>query len=250
MVRSIAIASTCVLLAACGSPNGDLEASPKTNLDAAGDQQADPQHDAPVWMSEEVTSGLDGRVMRTQRIYAFPERDTHIVVTVSCAEETRLASVIVDSVVGELAAPSERSAFNDQSNASAGAYNILFHGKPVGRVKVNGRPIVDAGDYFRFQGDINNRIHLLASNPLTFDIAHSLPGVPENDIEDPESWLLEQDFNAAHAFKLLLPLSAEFSNGAGAFEITIDRSEEVSRVLAICGSEEGLLKKRRSASVP
>ena len=190
------LSSALLLLAGCGQT-----AAPGSGAQADGtDGRNAPvgQSAADEWRIAESRSGMDGQVSTAVREYASPDRNTRFIAELSCRHETRKAGLTVQSFVGDPESPTEQSAF--VAEVFQGMLGNLRH-VPVARVRIGDGKVVDSTwmTYFEI-GRYNNEIRY-------------------TDLQR-----LDESF----------PMLIEVSNGAGTFELVLDRSANVQQVLQAC----------------
>lgn len=184
------------------------------------------------WSLEKTTSGIDGEVYTASRIYEFPDRDAQFHAQLSCAAQTGNAEFIIDSFLGNPQTPREGSAYLSTMNAIGSM-------APNGRVKASDGSISGLDTYFDVGADYNNRIQFDFNNPSSKATISAAPGYSQFS-----SFVEEGDINYARLLLAALPMIIEVKNGAGNFELKIDKSSEITDAMEGCGAHEPLLTAR------
>ena len=180
------------------------------------------------WMLSEKTSGIDGKTLIATRAYQFSSQNAQFDVEIACqpGKKSTLGDLAagnlggtsrlsIKSFVGDTAKPSESSARVSETN------------------------FVRQNDY---------------SNPAELNYPTSRIRIGENIYSGPMAAMVLRigDYSNEAIFTGLLnlgesiPMAVELKNGAGTFEIEIDRSDEVERVLAACGLDAASLARAKA----
>ncbi len=199
-----------------------------TNSASDSESPQDKGNNSGVWSLSTSTSGIDGEVLTSSREFNFGGQVT-FVATATCRKNSSKFDLVIDSFVGERQNPSEKSAFAEDS--------IATH-FPAGRAKLPSRSAESLYAYFTLDGNYSNRIVSTNFSPLTDQTVKKDPTYNEEISIDN---LYANDVNWARAFKMNLPMTIEVNNGAGTFELPLEPSSEVLRVLEACGSEGPML---------
>ena len=190
--------------------DGPGKGDEKTSLEKAASEVS-----SSGWSLGKTSSGIDGDVLVASRTYPFNQSTASFKVQVTCKAAARTLEMKIQSFVGDAAKPSEQSAFVSQYLGSDLS--------PSGRVKTGDGTVVE--NMFR-TGEYSNEAKWVGS------LAHTFLKIDGRN-SDATIW----DGRLATAF----PMVVELSNGAGTFELSIDRSVEVERVLAECGQDQATL---------
>ena len=180
------------------------------------------------WKLSESTSGIDGNTLVATRAYVFTSQNAQFDVEIICqpGKKSTLGdlaagvlggtlSMNIKSFVGDASDPSEASALISESN------------------------FVRQNDY---------------SNPVELNYPLARIRIGDNIYSGPLSAAVLKmgDYsNQANYAGLLplgesIPMTIELKNGAGTFELGIDRSREVEQVLAACGQDQASLAREKA----
>lgn len=188
------------------------------------------------WTTETSKSGIDGETHIASRIYEFVDRQTQFQVAVSCVAGTGVSEMTVDSYIGDPQNPKEGSAF-----LMGGLAPFI---SPVGKAKASDNVVTELGKYLISGNDYNNQLKFNFNNPVAGKIIPEAPGYSAF-----ASTLEEGDVNYAALLLAALPMTIQVKNGAGEFEIEIDRSKELVSTLRACGAGKPLLSASYTARV-
>lgn len=172
------------------------------------------------WSTEKRQSTIDGETYLAKRVYDFPQHQSRFEVTLACVVATGSADLAVDSFVGETKAPSPQSAFLSEG----------------GRVKSADGTVSDLSAYFSVGSEYSNRITLDKQRLFSEQVASS------SELDKFRTYPLDEEINQARAYLATLPMIVEVKNGAGTFELDINKSRSVTDLLTACGGDQELLK--------
>ena len=222
MQSKFVVAALVVVAAGCTQQTGADEGGGKGWLDKASSAVSSNE-----WKLSESVSGLDGKTLIANRAYSFVRQSAQFEVDITCkpGKKSTLGDLAagdlggtlemsIKSFVGDVTHPSEASSLlsetnfvrqNDYSNPAELSY-------PVSRIKI--------GDNI-YSGP-------MAAMALRMG-----------------NYSNEAIYTGLLALGESIPMTIELKNGAGTFELAIDRSSEVERVLAACGQDEGALARAK-----
>ena len=221
-MRRAALSALVAVVVGCAN-----EGQPQGQANSAGID--DTSAGAVNWTTQSSKSGIDGKTHTASRIYEFADRQTQFQVAASCVASTGVTELTVDSFIGDPQSPKDGSAFLVDGPAPQFM-------APVGRAKASDKVVTELGTYFIWGEDYNNRIKFNFNNPIARKIISEAPGFSAF-----ASTFEEGDVNYASLLLAVLPMTIQVKNGAGDFELDIDKSAEVVAVLQGCGAGGRLL---------
>lgn len=186
MRKRLVLGATALMLVGC-------TAKSPTASDTANDEAAD---EGTSWTFRRSMSGIDGSVVTASKVVRL-EPDTTLYVELACKEDRRIPSLSLQSVVGDVANPDERSAFAS-TVALTGFVNEMV---PLGRLKMADQATSTLSPKFRIDDAYANKMVM----------------------------------NALFVREMKFPMIFEFSNGAGQYEVHLENAQAVDQVLEACG---------------
>lgn len=218
MVREMIAAGLVVIVAGCTQQAG--EGGGKSWTDKATSAVSSRE-----WKLSESNSGIDGKKVSATRAYSFAGQNAQFDVEIICqpSKKSTLGDLAagdfggtlhmnIKSFVGDVSNPSEASALISETN------------------------FVRQNDY---------------SNPAELNYPVSRIRIGDNTYSGPMAAMVLRmgDYSNEAIYTGLLtlgesiPMTIELKNGAGTFELGVDRSSEVEQVLAACGQDAASLTK-------
>ena len=220
MVREMIAAGLVVIVAGCTQQAG--EGGGKSWTDKATSAVSSRE-----WKLSESNSGIDGKKVSATRAYSFAGQNAQFDVEIICqpSKKSTLGDLAagdfggtlhmsIKSFVGDVSNPSEASALISETN------------------------FVRQNDY---------------SNPAELNYPVSRIRIGDNTYSGPMAAMVLRmgDYSNEAIYTGLLtlgesiPMTIELKNGAGTFELGVDRSSEVEQVLAACGQDQESLSQAK-----
>ncbi|MEG3193183.1 hypothetical protein [Lysobacter sp. D1-1-M9] len=230
MQKQVLVAALLVGIAGCSS-GAQLPQDQGSNSAGSGGlvDELSAAFTPSAWSIEKVSSGIDGETYTATRVYSFPDRQTQLQATASCVAGTGISELVIDSYLGAPENPHDGSAFVTSTNGFG--FQVA-----TGRVKSVDGSVADLSSYFTLGVDYNNRLMFDFNNPISQAAIPQAPGYSSL-----ASMVEEGDINYARLLLAAVPMTVEVKNGAGLFELEIDRSEELTEALQACGAGSALL---------
>lgn len=220
MVREMIAAGLVVIVAGCTQQAG--ESGGKSWTDKAASAVSSRE-----WKLSESNSGIDGKKVSATRAYSFAGQNAQFDVEIICqpSKKSTLGDLAagdfggtlhmsIKSFVGDVSNPSEASALISETN-------------------------------FARQNDY--------SNPAELNYPVSRIRIGDNTYSGPMAAMVlrmgdysnEAIYTGVLTLGESIPMTIELKNGAGTFELGVDRSSEVEQVLAACGQDQASLAKAK-----
>ena len=220
-----------------GKDSGDAGAA---KADSSGSNEAG------GWVEERKGSAMDGDVLTARRSFGFPDRNAAIDVTVYCKPNAREAGFWFDSYVGDPSNPSTESDFKYELVRRQSAVDLIA-GKPgaidavgIGRVKFNNAQVRTLQRNFGISKANSNRMDFTGVGPLDLELIRVRQGMKVDTMQ-------AGVVNWGGVVRQLFPFDIEINNGAGQFDLHVDASTAVAKVLAACGGNESIFTGDSSA---
>lgn len=276
----LSVYASCGILVGCNgynSPNSSPSATSSDSVSAAATAaDADPQASAPAapsdngsganggsdgWQLGQKTSPMDGEIVQALRTYHFAnDSDMLAQVEFTCTVQTQKLAITIESFVGGTDHPDNSSAYQLSpvtvlGNAPDGRLKFgdsepkeLWGSFSVGRfanlmeMDVSANEGISIGSLSGATSN-NDGAALLSGIDGVLDHYTQLKHIQisANRVIDRQDNSITGRYNAVAALSYLFPISVEFINGRGTYDVVIDKSDSVSTVLNNCGASKAVI---------